>query len=208
MKWNQLIVCNLIVMVLLLHICDSLNSTQVTERHKRYLFYPLGGLVKIIMGFNIPLTLTNKRSMGCAWTLQGQFRVPSTIQWFPTTLEGINSRKAKRDFLDNPDLYAVDESRKVVYFMLEGIKNWMGKNGRQCLLRTICEVSQSPLTDSSGIFGELIDSIFIPGTSRVDDHYHDAQSAGESGVDCRKMYRHCPIGDGFLDEFLLDQLIV
>ncbi|XP_059611044.1 uncharacterized protein LOC132257975 [Phlebotomus argentipes] len=195
MKW--------VLLLVLMPLCRSLmNISEVGERQRRYLIYPPnGGLVKIILGISAPIVLSGKRSMGCAYNLQGQFRVPSEVMWRPVTFEGL-SRKARRELEDIQANSREDESRKLLYFMLERFKNWAGKNGRECLLRTICEVTQSPLTEDNGIFGELIDSIFIPGDARVDQHFQDAHRAGRAGINCLKVYKNCPMGDGFLDQFV------
>uniref|UniRef100_A0A1B0CSF0 Putative conserved secreted protein n=1 Tax=Lutzomyia longipalpis TaxID=7200 RepID=A0A1B0CSF0_LUTLO len=199
MKWLHLILYFLILMRST-HTTLNNTSAEVGERSKRYLIYPpAGGLVKIIMGFSVPVVLAHKRSLGCAYNLQGQFRLPNEIVWSPATFEGL-SRKFKRN--ETPQGAMVDETREFIYNILVRSKSINGKNGKDCLLRTICEVSQSPLNHHNGIFGEIIDTIFIPGTSRVDECYHEAQMAGISGMDCRHLYKNCPDGDGFLDNFL------
>lgn len=51
-------------------------------------------------------------------------------------------------------------SRKFVYGMLENKMSTMGLNGRQCLLKTICEVAAIALGDHNGVLGDIVHIIF------------------------------------------------
>jgi hypothetical protein len=92
-----------------------------------------------------------------------------------------------------------DNSRKVVYQLIEYFMESGNGNARDCLKRTICEVAESPV-NHNGLFGEILQLIFSPNDSEnIDDDFKDARKAGEHGVDCLKIYPDCPLGDGFLD---------
>lgn len=88
---------------------------------------------------------------------------------------------------------------------MEDILNREGKNGRECILRAICEVAETPVDhDGNGIIGELIQTFFTPGRhEKIDEVYRDAQQAGNHGVNCEKFYPNCPMGHGVLDSFSL-----
>lgn len=118
MKWINLMLYFLILM----GVCHSLMNTLDTSRHKRYLIYPPnGGLIKIVLGFSAPIILSNKRSLNLAYNIQGQFRLPNQVIWWTNKFEGL-SRMSKRQY---PEMHEKeDESRKLVYFMLERFKNW------------------------------------------------------------------------------------
>lgn len=78
-----------------------------------------------------------------------------------------------------------------------------GKNGRECLLRAICEVAETPV-NHNGLVGELLQLFFTPGKhERVSQDYRDARKVGLNRVDCEKMYPDCPFGHGILDSFSL-----
>lgn len=94
-----------------------------------------------------------------------------------------------------------DASRKIAYEMIEEVLTNEGKNGRQCLLRTICEVAETPLSHN-GMIGELLDVFFTPGKFEIiHNDYHDARRAGLNHIDCVQMYPDCPFGDGMLETF-------
>lgn len=74
-----------------------------------------------------------------------------------------------------------------------------GKNGRDCLRRTICEVAETPLSHN-GLIGALLQVLFTPGQyEKIDQDYVDAMKAGINRIDCLKMYPDCPFGNGLLD---------
>lgn len=52
-----------------------------------------------------------------------------------------------------------DRSRKFAYEIVENTLNGIGRNGRECLLRSICEAAETPLSHN-GLIGELWD-IFL-----------------------------------------------
>lgn len=77
------------------------------------------------------------------------------------------------------------------------------KNGRACLERAICEVSQHPVAGNGhGFLGDIVDAIFIPPKgSTGDPAYYDAHLAGVAGVDCLQQFSGCPREDGILERF-------
>ncbi len=95
-----------------------------------------------------------------------------------------------------------DSSRKIAYDIVEGILTREGKNGRECLLRTICEVAETPLSHN-GFIGELLEVFFTPGKyeENIHDDFRFARDFGRNHVDCRRLYPDCPFGDGILDTF-------
>ncbi|KAJ9592951.1 hypothetical protein L9F63_015375 [Diploptera punctata] len=77
--------------------------------------------------------------------------------------------------------------------------------GRSCLLRSICEIAETPIYHN-GLIGELIHIILTPGygynTNEIlEDAYHEARRLGQNGVDCRRAYPSCPYGQGLLELF-------
>jgi DM4/DM12 family len=94
-----------------------------------------------------------------------------------------------------------DSSRRIAYELVEEILSKEGKNGRQCLLRTICEIAETPLSHN-GLIGELLEIFFTPGKhENIHNDYRDAQKAGLHHIDCVRLYPDCPFGDGILDTF-------
>lgn len=54
-----------------------------------------------------------------------------------------------------------DEVRWVIYHALEHILNSKNIDGKQCVLRAICEASQLHFTHESGLLGEIFHVLFV-----------------------------------------------
>lgn len=54
-----------------------------------------------------------------------------------------------------------DEVRWVIYLALEHILNHKNIDGKQCVLRAICEASQHHFTHESGLLGEIFHVLFV-----------------------------------------------
>lgn len=92
-----------------------------------------------------------------------------------------------------------DNSRKMAYEVVSEILRREGKNGKECILRTICEVAEAPV-NHNGLVGELIQIFFTPGKhEKLPEEYTHARKAGLNGIDCVKLYPDCPFGNGILD---------
>ena len=75
------------------------------------------------------------------------------------------------------------------------------KNGRECVLLTICQVAETPLSHN-GFVGELLQIFFTPGKHEIiNDEYRYAMKAGLHHVDCEKLYPDCPFEHRILDSF-------
>ena len=67
-----------------------------------------------------------------------------------------------------------------------------------CVLRTICEVGQTPLT-SDGIFGEMMNLVMAPDSvvwavsATKDSDYLQAYVAGRDSQDCSAYHHQCPL---------------
>lgn len=64
--------------------------------------------------------------------------------------------KAFWDGLYDKSEDAPDNSRWDAYKALEGVSNNNGMGGKDCVLRTICESANSPISAKSGLLGELL----------------------------------------------------
>ena len=99
---------------------------------------------------------------------------------------------------DNEDF--VDNSRILVYQLLEYALNKEGKSGRECILRTICEVAESPLKHN-GLIGELMDIVFTPyDNESIHEDFKLAKKAGIEQNNCTEKYKKCKLGHGILDK--------
>lgn len=84
--------------------------------------------------------------------------------------------------------------RALMYGIAEDLLANFGLDGKECLLRAICEINAHPLKNF-GFLGEVMKLFFSPSKSPYADllsEYVEAQRAGESGGECWPYYRLCP----------------
>lgn len=82
------------------------------------------------------------------------FGVPQTAADWRLKLQGnTNWAQARSGFEE------LDDTRRRFYTFLEQQFDSWGRNGRQCLLRTICQVAESPIRHN-GLIGELLHVVF------------------------------------------------
>lgn len=139
----------------------KINETQEAHhRNKRFLIFNNGGLAKIVLGVSIPIDFAppkpNKGNILFAYNFQAQFQDPTTttvINPLAAPLFSGLSRKfddrRKRDLANGGD-----GSRQLVYSGLEKMMDSHGRNGKACLLRSICEAAETSLRHN-GLIGEL-----------------------------------------------------
>uniref|UniRef100_A0A182NFF5 Uncharacterized protein n=1 Tax=Anopheles dirus TaxID=7168 RepID=A0A182NFF5_9DIPT len=172
------------------------NSTVVLERAKRLINFPInGGVAKVLLGFLSPVRFHHPlpRSLNLGINLQANYAISPNII-FPHPESIFKNR--------NLAGYSDPHSRQRVYATLE---RWLkmalgtGRRARGCLLRTVCEVADTPL-HHNGLVGELLDVIFTPQESdALSPKFLMARRYGANGVDCMRLYSACPLGMGLLD---------
>jgi hypothetical protein len=69
-----------------------------------------------------------------------------------------------------------------------------GMAGRQCVLRAICELTETPIHHWT-VFGEMLNNLLRPknGTHEALEEYKKAEKIGEEQGDCWSFYPECPI---------------
>lgn len=152
------------------------------------------------MGIVCPVQFgdNSKRSLNLAYNFQSQYSLPpEVINMFKAPFFTGFIKRNSRELAP-----ASDESRLFMYSALQKTWDRRGRNGRECILRAICEVAESPF-GHNGMFGQIVDAIFTPHSE--DEHhgegtpFQDAREAGLSHADCGATYKLCPFGEGFLD---------
>ncbi|XP_059098030.1 uncharacterized protein LOC131892250 isoform X2 [Tigriopus californicus] len=87
-----------------------------------------------------------------------------------------------------------DDQVSILKRIEDGLKNG-GLPGRDCVLRTICDLKETPIHEWS-LVGEMISTLFFP---KSDDHseladYKEAARVGESETEeCWSVYSKCPL---------------
>lgn len=136
----------------------KLNETEsVHHREKRSLIFNYGGLTKIVLGIGCPIDFAppkpNKGNVVFGWNFQAQFQDPQTVITPLNALSGLSRKfeERKKRFIENGG----DGSRQLVYSGLERMLDNHGRNGKACLLRSICEAAETSLRHN-GLIGELL----------------------------------------------------
>lgn len=77
--------------------------------------------------------------------------------WYSKLAGNINFQQARSKEL--AALEEQDDTRRKFYTFLEHQFESWGRNGHECLLRTICEVAEAPIRHN-GLIGELVYTVF------------------------------------------------
>ncbi|ETN67482.1 hypothetical protein AND_000705 [Anopheles darlingi] len=135
---------------------STVNDTSAgLGRSRRFISYPInGGIAKMVLGFLTPVRFHHPlaRSLNCGVNVQANYAIPERII-FPRPESVFQNRR----YTD-----AAAGSRKRLFGVLEKmlrVSFGAGQRARQCLLRTVCEVADTPLKHN-GLVGELLDVVF------------------------------------------------
>ncbi|XP_016997855.2 uncharacterized protein [Drosophila takahashii] len=184
-----------------------------------FLVFPRQGSFGLLAAVAIPLDLGPK-NVYMAFNFESNYALPSNDsynQWIDRwdlddhfmgvggNVTPINARHDRGEFPkdeDNevrrrsvgspPPFRRHDFYRSIVNFLTH-----YGFNGSACLLRTICEVSESPLDAQNGLVGSLFQILFMPTTSAAEgelqhvDGLYEASDAGTRGLGCSDYVDHC-----------------
>ncbi|XP_029158777.1 uncharacterized protein LOC114931033 [Nylanderia fulva] len=142
------------------------------------------------LGISMPVLMTKRGSIGFNVGYQLNFALPWNVSQFEPT---IISARHVRD-LDLQETYVAIEN-------LLDEHGW--RDGRQCLLRTICELAETPLRriQDQDVLEEMIHLILTPTEDSplainsshrsVNKLYQEAERLGSSGGDCILTYPDC-----------------
>ncbi|XP_014604919.1 PREDICTED: uncharacterized protein LOC106787236 [Polistes canadensis] len=156
---------------------------------KAILLYPSGSVFQITLGASIPVRSNKRGSIVFSSGFQYNYYLPSNVSDFESTI--VLSRHIR-------DLDLRDTYTRIEHFLEE--YGW--GNGRECLLRSICELAEVPLLrKDDDIIVEAIHFILTPSEDlatsinsthrNVEELYRDAERLGKSGVDCTLTYPDC-----------------
>ncbi|XP_059621789.1 uncharacterized protein LOC132265228 [Phlebotomus argentipes] len=173
------------------------------ERQKRFLTFPPDSATGILVAIAVPIDL-RYRNVFLSYNFEANYGMPEeAADYIPGPLERLEivDRGLEGDaqvITRNSTVHKRSSgqffTRRKIYRTLESYLQCHGHKGRACLLRTICEASESPLHDNNGLLGDLLHVILTPSTSDHEDlhpEYYAAEELGRSG-DCSKYSRHCP----------------
>ncbi|XP_033607307.1 uncharacterized protein LOC111864374 [Cryptotermes secundus] len=165
---------------------DEHTDFAVLSRKLRYIFFPEGSVMGMVLAASIPLQ--SNKELSETWFMEAAYHLPE----FPFNAS---------DILDSVMSYRIsrDLNRTGLYHMLEKTFHRFGFDGRECLLRTICEVTGNSLYENkqNGLLGDLVHIIFTPSSS-LDETlplpFNTAEQLGTNGEDCQLAYSKCSFG--------------
>jgi DM4/DM12 family len=107
--------------------------------------------LQFIAGIGVPVDL-EPESMTIGYVLKAQYFLPyNESQLYPSRLTRDVAARVNDD----------DEVRWAIYRTLELALNSKNIDGRQCVLRAICEATQLPFDHESGLLGEILHILLV-----------------------------------------------
>ncbi|XP_064545821.1 uncharacterized protein LOC135433599 [Drosophila montana] len=172
---------------------------------------------KFLAGFGIPVQDLKYETVTTGYVLKASYYLPNSAKQIRTKdVHDITERK----LMDNATIFqramqktdeevglttrvieetsqALSDYRWAVYKSFEAMAIRMQLNGRQCILKSICESAASPFDERNGLLGELLHILLTPSSSidalseHTDNDYLHAERLGHAGADCDKVYAKC-----------------
>ncbi|KAK9306594.1 hypothetical protein QLX08_002784 [Tetragonisca angustula] len=158
-------------------------------RSESTLLYPEKALLQFTIGASVPVSMNKRGSVVFSSAFQFNYKLPSNLSELEPTI--IPARQSRG--LNLQDTYAAIENLLNRY-------GWL--DGRECLLRTICQLAETPFGRTrQDVLEEVIHLILtpsedLPGTGNsnhrtVDQLYREAERLGRTGGDCILAYPDC-----------------
>ncbi|XP_061388285.1 uncharacterized protein LOC133323367 [Musca vetustissima] len=183
----------------------NLHHWRQHRREKRYLIFEDLGVYKLNIGVAFPIDLEDKRNwrtLAMAVNFQFQYNLPPKPiywwdKWDTRSLGSLGSFKESEK-----ENYQTDEPQLFLYQWFENQMNRRETNGRECLLKAICENAQIDV--HQGLYAEILyrflrnlfkeDNRENSGQMNFEPHrnmdsdYVDAWHMGLKGIDCQSNY--------------------
>ncbi|XP_045450444.1 uncharacterized protein LOC123659240 [Melitaea cinxia] len=169
------------ILVVITVLTSTSKSHDVT---KRGLIFPPTSLYGMFLAIAVPLDIPDK-NVFVSYNFEANYSVVTNITEldeviFPN-LPVVSGRHAR------------SITREMAYMTLETKFKEYGMNGKECMLRNICEAAETPLYNN-GFVGHIMHIIFTPSSSKeegLDEDYYKAEMDGLRG-DCDEYLELCP----------------
>ncbi|KAG5861200.1 hypothetical protein JTB14_019035 [Gonioctena quinquepunctata] len=187
---------------LVVTLCGTLGQSQLldTSRHvlsrqKRWLVWNDKGTnwVQFIFGLGLPIEVQNN-AVTIGTVMKAFYLLPTNSSIYTHPSSVIYERKKR------------STSRWMLYEILERfLARYNNGDGKSCLLKSICEVSHSPVEESTGILAEIVSAVLRPSATQEEFQnpsnmdYISAEKLGEEVGNCDLLYPECK--QSILDQF-------
>ncbi|XP_039285455.1 uncharacterized protein LOC111048303 [Nilaparvata lugens] len=159
--------------------CMSLEEkfNEISSRHRRQLTYPYGSAIGMYLAFVVPVDL-QEQDILFSYNFEANYNLPTTLEQY-----AFQSLKSLRSI-----------SRQMAFAYLESYLDRQQINGKQCILKMICEISQTELRHN-GLLGNLIHVLFTP-SSTIQEKFLSrefvlAEEHGTKFSNCTDTYSEC-----------------
>ncbi|XP_065206851.1 uncharacterized protein LOC135836142 [Planococcus citri] len=155
----------------------SFSYDDYTVQEGRGIVFPVFTVLQFAVGITVPTQIPN-RTVVTNWGVLSNLPLPSKInQLYPYTVRG---RQLTHDHL---------------YEFLTTAWNWGTSDGKQCMLKTICQVSNMNSNNGELIF-DVLRLLFSPSSLKYPiarTHYMIAEQRGKTSrsSSCAEMYPSC-----------------
>jgi len=174
------------------------RSREATRQFcKRYLIFPTGSSFSVAVCMTIGIYGNPQYSI-FSWGLNWGFayNLPTNSSYFKKG--GLKGLAMERRSVETKPMMQ-RSNRKDLYSRLEVLIQNMGYDGRECILRALCEAPQTFGKKGSHLVAEIIRTVFSFPKSKVlpFEHkdlitYDDAHRKGKRGAtDCHSTYPNC-----------------
>lgn len=195
------------IVLILLQVSPLIFATNVTEsdsgwsperilsRKRRFLMFPegssLSGAVCMTVG-----VIGNPSDQFLSWAVNWgvAYDLPNNV----TLFTGVG-RDPENDVMpEEPKPVAKRRFRRDLYERLEIVLNSMGYQGRECILRAVCEAKKRWFSGRSNMLEEMIRSVFsLPKTKVLSFEnkgilpFDRAHRKARSIENCKQLYKEC-----------------
>ncbi|XP_043217454.1 uncharacterized protein LOC122379371 [Amphibalanus amphitrite] len=171
----------------------DLSARSLSRRRRFFAPLPAGATFILTPKFTMPLPgLVSAGSM---------LNVEVPLSFALPTASADPARYKTTDGEEGDDSYtyyrrSLDDDKASMYSYAETFISQFGLDGKMCVLRTICEVAETPVQDA-GLMGEIFNTVLRttmePTEGERMQEYKKAEERGRAVGRCDEYYSACPV---------------
>ncbi|CAB3244854.1 unnamed protein product [Arctia plantaginis] len=117
-----------------------------------------------------------------------------TLEKFKINRQQMHASENKREYLKNMEQRSIEfhrSSRASLYQKIETMLLGLGVNGKDCVMKTLCLISQAKERPQGMFFEEIMKAIFTLPKNSVEDDYSEYDPAHTTNESCEVLYPDC-----------------